>query len=495
MSELDPNEPNVHFSQVHCSLEPQLFFNNAFGILKTLSTPYDINEKIYYNNYLCFDKRKGLIVSRYKYEERSDAGEMIAKSIELFAGPHGVSQTPEPSLGRFNDLIMGDIQSRSFWIYDNKLRQFYLLDFVERTVKKGIQLEKSNTRELVAIEIINSWPYYSGSVGWISSVKWIEKYKWEYKEITVMGESNEKWYCFSQDMIKTYAPAQPYVSVLDKTGQIYIYDSNEESLKPAGYLPRPPSLFMSNEPQSQPKELLVYKALPVYAILRTPPDFNKPPERVEVKYLGMNVSSVSREGTAMTLAVFDPNGKQIYRVNTNINGIPSAQAIYTQPPGSSLLTAIEYGIESLQPPLFELASYLCDDIIKPSAGYRSLFILPNSFMGMLGRAMPQRFVEKQILALLWMCPSLILSVWLSNKIRKDAKLTGLSSMAVKAWMAGTIAFGLPAYITYRLTRYKEVMITCRNCGKLRRPDMDTCHHCGSKWDLPELVAPNWRICD
>jgi hypothetical protein len=114
---------------------------------------------------------------------------------------------------------------------------------------------------------------------------------------------------------------------------------------------------------------------------------------------------------------------------------------------------------------------------------------------MLDRAGREKFLEKQIFALLLMCPSLVLSVWLSGKIRKDAKLTGLSETAVKGWVAGTIAFGLPAYITYRLTRPKETLVTCQNCGKMRRPDMERCHRCGSKWETPELTPPKWRICD
>jgi hypothetical protein len=145
--------------------------------------------------------------------------------------------------------------------------------------------------------------------------------------------------------------------------------------------------------------------------------------------------------------------------------------------------------------VFEIASYLCGDIIEASAGHRALFILPNSFVGMLGRGTDGKFLAQQVLALVLMGPSLILSVWLAWKVRKDAKLTGLSSRAGKWWIGGTIAFGLPAYITYRLTRHKEVLVTCQNCGMLRRPDMETCHRCGSKWEMPDLTPPNWRIFD
>jgi uncharacterized paraquat-inducible protein A len=62
-------------------------------------------------------------------------------------------------------------------------------------------------------------------------------------------------------------------------------------------------------------------------------------------------------------------------------------------------------------------------------------------------------------------------------------------------MIGTIAFGLTAYITYRLTQPKITLVTCTNCGKLRRPDMARCHRCGSKWHIPELTPPAWRVVD
>jgi uncharacterized OB-fold protein len=62
-------------------------------------------------------------------------------------------------------------------------------------------------------------------------------------------------------------------------------------------------------------------------------------------------------------------------------------------------------------------------------------------------------------------------------------------------MIGIIAFGLSGYITYRLTRPRETLVTCANCGKLRRPDMNKCHRCGSKWHVPELTPPTWRVLD
>jgi len=98
--------------------------------------------------------------------------------------------------------------------------------------------------------------------------------------------------------------------------------------------------------------------------------------------------------------------------------------------------------------------------------------LPDSFIGMLGRAIPpeEEAFKKQVLAIVLMAPSLILSIWLAFRVRKDATIVGLSGTAKTWWTAGTIAFGLSAYITHRLTRPKEALVTCQNCGNMRRPD-------------------------
>ena len=236
---------------------------------------------------------------------------------------------------------------------------------------------------------------------------------------------------------------------------------------------------------ARPKDVLAYQIQPFYAVLRSPGEGKKAGRIIDTKYLGMGVACVSREGMAMAIDVFDPNGKMIYRGDTSY---------VFESSGSTLATIDLFFLENLQPPVFEIASYLCGDRIEASAGHRALFILPNSFVGMLGRYNGTKFDREVFLPLL-MGPSLILSIWLAFRVRKDAKILGLSGTAKKWWTVGTIAFGLPAYITYRLTRPKETLVTCQNCGMMRRPDMEICHRCGSKWEVPELTPPNWRICD
>jgi hypothetical protein len=499
-----PNEPSVQVSRFSAEIEPAFVFIKAIGAfwdMKALARMRDINERTYFwfkdeNNYLGWDNRSGLLVRRYESKVEGPAGELVTKSSELFAGPNGVSKTADSSLGRFhNQLIVFDKYSEAdrFVIYDAKYRRFYLGDFMKGNVIKGLQLEESDSREPVRIGTICVSGFYNTGGMWSSPrVRNAANSAWVDKELFLPGDfqSEKGRICTTEDRTCTYIP------VLDKTGRISIYNAKEQTLTLAGYLPKPESLFATDVHNeiARPKDVLAYKVLPVYATLRVPDDPNNLPDKVDVKYLGVNVTCISREGTVLTAAVFDPNGALVYCCDTKYGNESTAGAIYSDSPGAPLATTILFLLENLQPPVFEVASYLSGDIIDASAGHRAIFVLPNSFVGMLGRYKGIHFDREVFLPIL-MGPSLILSLWLAVKVRKDAKLIGLSSTAGKWWIIGVIIFGLPAYITYRMNRHREVLVTCQNCGMMRRPDMEKCHRCGSKWEMPELTPPSWRICD
>lgn len=503
----DQEEPNVKFSTVQADMRSESASIGAIGrgwLTKLVEMRRDFeNSRFYYwwyenrDNFLCFDKKNGLIIYRNLRRAEKRRGEVIVseKLFEYFIGPDGMSETASESLGRFYDPI---ITTREYFqpgwlgIYDKKLRGFYLADFAEMTVIKGPELAEGDDREPVEIGEIQKG-FYATELFWSGPQVKNAEGEWERQRLYLPddpedsnGWSYGSWWSITKKLILT----------LDKTGRVYLLDTNDWSFKPAGYLPVPHSLFASAQQETiaRPKDLLAYSVIPVYAILRSPAEPNCPRRTLEVKYLGTCAASMSGEGTSMAVCVFDPNGRAIKRADTESKGLSSAEMIYGEQ-WESFWAPVEYILENLQPVVFEVASYLSGDYFEASAGHRALFILPNSFLGMLGRAGTEEFLAKQLFALLLMGPSLILAVWLAWKIRKDAKLTGLSSRAGKWWIAGTIAFGLPAYITYRLTRTKETLVTCQNCGKMRRPDMERCHRCGSKWEIPELTPPNWRICN
>jgi hypothetical protein len=523
-----PNEPNFRYSQMNAQI------SRGFGPSKSIGTFWDIvdesiksiyvkDNKIYYwhsekeNNYVCLDKSSGLIIRRHTFSGTEPNDEEISGQDELFAGPNGISRTVDSSLGRFyNPIVTGGWWGRGdpnrIGLYDKVARRFYIIDFVEGSVSKGLQLAKEDSREPIAIGRIDKNIDTFSDIIWRAPEIWkadenaakspeeqmdVSPGEWKQREAILPGnfQLSERYiYRGWFDWTCTFIP------VLDKTGLVYIYNSKEQSLTRCGYLPQPQQSPFEAEQLNEtanPRDVLDYQVWPVYAVLKSPLATNKPEKIVDVKYLGMCVASISRGGTAMTAAIFDPNGKLAYRGDTKTKeGRSSAEAVYDGAPRSSFWTSILILLENLQPAVFELASYLCADCFEASAGHRALFILPNSFLGMLSRADTQdSILGKQAGAFLLMAPSLILSVWLALRVRKNAEVIGLSGTAKKWWLIGTIAFGLPAYITYRLTRPKETLVTCANCGKMRRPDMEKCHRCGAGWKIPEMTPPNWRICD
>ncbi len=159
------------------------------------------------------------------------------------------------------------------------------------------------------------------------------------------------------------------------------------------------------------------------------------------------------------------------------------------------MTIINYMLENLQPPILSIASYFTSNSIEAAAGHRALFILPNSLVAMFGSEVGGNVIVGFSAALCVISPSIILGILLAWFVSRDAGIVGFSKRAKLDWVLGTVAFGLAAYITYRLTRPKDTLVTCQNCGRLRRPDMVVCHRCGSKWHIPELTAPTWRVVD
>ena len=112
---------------------------------------------------------------------------------------------------------------------------------------------------------------------------------------------------------------------------------------------------------------------------------------------------------------------------------------------------------------------------------------------MKGRKVGEGEIAKLIDAVVMIMPSIILNVLLAWRVSRDSKDIGISEEGRTLWIWAVLLFGLVGYITYRVVRYKERLVTCVSCGKMRRCDMGQCHRCGGGWDLPEPAEPQWRI--
>jgi len=374
------------------------------------------------------------------------------KITKLYAGPKGVSRTPNRNLGRFGSPIVFFDPPVFFFkptarcvIYDRRSRCFFAIDFENQTVRRGAELKDSTIRPL---EIGSSSKFYTFRV----------RFELPYKE---------NWAPIGK------LTRNDYLSVLDESGRIDLIDPNTLELSgPAGYLPRPKSLFGLGS--QKPKYLMDYDIELI----------SVGTNKSKGEYRGMLAGSLSRQGMWMTLAVFDKEGIGVKITHT--------KTTFFEVPWGPELAMTKYLLESLHPPILTLASFFTAYSFKAGSTHRALFFMPNSFVALL-RDRQGSILFTFLIGLLIMLPAFMFAGFLGWLVVRDAVVIGLSRNSRRLWMLGTLGFGLTAYITYRLTRPKITLVTCPNCGKMRRPDMAKCHRCKSDWLVPELTPPAWRV--
>jgi hypothetical protein len=393
---------------------------------------------------------------------------------ELYFGPKGISDAPDNKLGRFGlPIVYTYIESTSYRpdspplcvVYDTNSQCFFAIDFKNQTVHKGHEV---NGIPFCPIKVSSLADSIRLDVGFSKTFN-------EYGHRIRMGVLTRNG----------------YLSVINESGQIYLLDPNTLELNgPAGYLPRPKILF--GRASAKPIDLLDYGvdlvAVVPYEEQSTYygnfPVYRQTNRKGE--YLGLVAGSLSRQGMWASVAVFDKDGKKIKSADS--------KSTLFNVPGGPALTITKYIFESMHPPVLALASFLTAYSFDARSTHRALFLMPNSFVAM-ARDYEGNIFYMFLLVLLLMLPGIMFAALLAWRVARDASIIGLSNNTRRFWLAETLVFGLVGYIMYRLTRPKVTLVTCANCGKLRRPDADICHHCGSKWDVPELTPPAWRVAD
>ncbi|MHC5075322.1 MAG: hypothetical protein ACYTFM_02685 [Planctomycetota bacterium] len=415
------------------------------------------------------------------------------KRINLHVGPEGVSEDADSEIGRFYDPVLEEQKYKKYEyqlgpvLYDKKLRRFFRINRIKRTIRSGPELEKTGIYNPVQIGYLNKNAYILG-------LSFIPPSKEVVTEIPSeeIGEVEES--IFNESLIKTARLkwGAGYTLVLDKSGRIDLLDIEKLELAgTAGWLP-----YFRSKQKAGPDELLGYLAEPVTL-------------RMDEPYRGLITASINREGMVMKAAVYDSQGKlkltsqggsilgsrddkydwkyRIHRKNTR-------NKVYFGSAWAPTLTIMKYLGENLHPPVLSMLSYFTADSFEAESGYRAMFVMPNSFAAMKGRQVNKGEISKLFDAILFfMGPGIILSVLLAWRIGRDAKIVGISEEERMWWITATVLFGLVGYITYRVVRYKESLVTCVNCGKMRRFDMEFCHRCGAGWEVPELAQPQWRV--
>jgi len=415
------------------------------------------------------DKIKGqLIYRRMITDTQDDQYTWQWKEVtEIFAGPQGVSKDRN-NIGRFSSPIIylgiGEYHHHFLsyppcLVYDKHFRCFYDIDFENQIVRKGPNLPEY---------IIHPF-----DIGLFAK-----------SDVSYTGFTRPRGYRL-QLPITDYIRIS-YLPIVDELGQINLLDPNKlEFHGLAGHLPHPKTLF--GRGSEKPIDLFDYDMDPIAILLRDERQtYSYFPIDSKTKggYLGLVVGSLSRQGLWTSVAVYDKDGKKIKSADS--------KSTFFNVPGGPTLTITKYIIESLHPPVLTLASFFTAYSFDARSTHRALFLMPNSFVAM-ARDYEGNIFYKFLLVLLLMLPGILFASLLGWRVTRDASTIGLSNKSKRIWLAGTLVFGLPAYITYRLTRPKVMPVTCANCGKPRRPDLDICHRCGSKWDVSELTPPKWRV--
>ncbi len=392
-----------------------------------------------------FDENLGQFVY---YEIRQQDKHWI-KDIIAYVGPDGFSKTTDESLGRFSGCFIKEKPSRPAQtvIFDQKLRRFFRLDFVKQLVAKGDELAPDGQYNPVQIDRIEKMPY---AIVFHLSPKERQSSRQKKKPL------------FSNVIL-----------ILDETGRIDRLDRKTlKFIGRAGDLHLPMSGYRPDI-KKPAKNLLAYKVVPLFT---------------DDEYAGMAVTNLGRDLLMLKMTFFDKDGRAANkRSSLGMMGFNRA--------GSPLYLVSRYLLENLHPPILSIAAFYTADSFEAISARQALFVNTNSFIGMYGRDKGDSHILRFFGAFLIISPSILLSVILSWRVARNATAVGLSRSARQYWRIGVICLSLPAYITYRLTCPKIRMVTCPNCGNLRRPDMQTCHHCNSPWYIPELAPPTWRVLD
>jgi hypothetical protein len=375
---------------------------------------------------------------RMNYDSQRGCFVCINGLSTLYAGPKAVADTLTEELGRFVSPVICDVQWDTDVVFDEEDSHFYMLDLGKRRVRRGPYVAPGTLQHVMGI---TSTPDLGNC--WVSG-----------------------YYPSARDRDRLYvmADGDVYVPIIDESGAVAALDLRTGDLiVGVGHLPAPHSPFGCGSPR--PRDLFNY-------------DVKVIAERPEMEYAGLMAATLSRQGVPVTVAVFDRDGRLI-REDSSTVAIPP------------WLTT-KYLVESLHPPVLTLASFFMAYSFDAGATHRTIFLMPNSFVAQQRDRQTSLFFQL-LWALLFMVPAILFAGFLSWRVGADARVFGLSGWARWTWMMATLAFGLPAYITYRLMRPKCVLMVCTGCGQSRRVDSEVCHHCGRGWESLELEPPAWRV--
>jgi len=331
-----------------------------------------------------FDNKSGQFVFRFIEAEIMPDSSKMEREVQYYIGPEGISESPDKTLGRFIEPIVDRRKLRScllksgeFILYDKKLRRFFKIGLKSKTVVKGPELDTNDTHDPVQI-------------GQLDKNQLLLQLAWsppEFNFSKVFPNDTAVWNSHRQSLAAVpSSEVGQYLLILDKTGRIDLLDKEKLTfIATAGRLPETAAL-LGSEGQATLKNTLSYGAKTIYLgsirSLESVRDEETPDEET-LRYAGLMAASLSRDGMALAIAVYDEKGQMKRRTYTSSrrrsNMDTNAYAYFGSPwaPASCI---VKYLAESLHPPVLSIASYLTASSFEAGTGHRALLILPNSFI-------------------------------------------------------------------------------------------------------------------
>jgi hypothetical protein len=433
----------------------------------------------------------------YDYTSKKLVINYIAKSgnqqtikVLGYVGPKGFSATSNIELGTFeNPLFAKSIRSDSdkptFFIYDNGKKRFYRVELCLDTIKV-VEGPCINLLDWTPIQLDIVNPSTNFNLDWDSPKKLT-------KVLPTSKRNHPDESSFEENT--RYIPLKnaPHMNrwprnflVLHQNGIIDCIDG--DTLQFRNHAAKLPSLGFYENNASRPQDMAAFDAFGLY----------DPNERC----LGTAVAALSRDNITMALDFYNAQGglvqsniTKIYNRSKMTPEIASGYTVVVNARNGHLYLVVRYLLENLQPPLLRLLDMPAASWMEPDERYSTFFVHPNSLIGLMKFEYDRFGFWIQLVFL--MLPSLAIGIWLGFKARQKAASLGYDQLSRDAWFITVLAFGIPAYITFKLLVPKERMVTCANCGNLRRVEFETCQSCKRDWQKTRdlTTAPDWSVRD
>jgi hypothetical protein len=433
----------------------------------------------------------------------------ISQKTLGYIGPKGYSDTKNPGLGAFGTLLSmtpyfnhnKPLSAFHFFLYEPSGQRFYRIDMnVHQILDKGsvFYTLAADSIKITEGPVINQPDWQPAEIKQILSGKMYITY-------IPAAQRIRKFHPFAADQYPgvdpqtmpdsgdTYIdnitiPNAPRVRwpekdllVLHSSGRIdYVAGNTLSVVRTAGYLPK-----VGFYTHSKSRNLHDLGGYGITALME--------PNDV---YRGIAVAAASRDGLTMQMDFYDDKGNACEIKSLKLYHFYNC-SLYTLTnyPAGPVYLLSRYLAENLQSPLLRLLDMPAAKWVQAQNRQNTIFVQPNSLIGLMKFESDRFGFWLQFLLL--MLPSLIISIWLGILARKRAALLGYSELSKDGWFIAILALGIPAYITFRLTLPKQRMVTCANCGNLRRVEFETCQSCKRDWQKTKSLttAPDWSVRD